>query len=85
MHFYYAPKTGEIDDGPSLVAFPRNETVVSIDNGARNQGPDYLLFLKARKDGKYDPVSGQVDPSFSARELKDPPNAIVELVRQRPN
>ena len=30
----------------------------------------YMLFLKARKDGKYEPVSGQIDSAFSVVELK---------------
>jgi hypothetical protein len=30
------------------------------------------LFLKARKDGRYEPVSGQYDPALSVRELNSP-------------
>lgn len=34
--------------------------------------PNYLLFLRRREDGRYEPVSGQVDPHESAMELLDP-------------
>jgi len=81
VHFRYAPKTVDIDSGPSLVAFSKDESVVSVENGVLIHGPVYLLFLKARKDGRYDPISGQVDPDFSVRELKDPPRDLLERVR----
>ena len=31
--------------------------------------PDYLLFLKRRSDGRYEPVSGQYDSALSCREV----------------
>jgi len=31
--------------------------------------PEYLLFLKKRKDGIYEAESGQMDPGFSVRAL----------------
>ena len=31
--------------------------------------PDYLLFLKLRKDGRFEPLSGQYDSSLSCREV----------------
>ena len=31
--------------------------------------PEYLLFLKKRPDGRFEAVSGQVDPEFSVRTL----------------
>jgi hypothetical protein len=36
------------------------------------QRPQYLLFLKKRPDGRYEAVSGQIDPSLSAREMYSP-------------
>jgi hypothetical protein len=33
------------------------------------QPPDYLLFLKVREDGRFEPVTGQVDSMFSARKV----------------
>jgi hypothetical protein len=34
--------------------------------------PEYLLFLKTRSDGRYEPVSGRVDPELSVREVYSP-------------
>lgn len=34
--------------------------------------PEYLLFLKRRQDGKYEPLSGRVDPALSIREVFHP-------------
>jgi hypothetical protein len=39
-------------------------------NGADADPPHYLLFLKQRKDGKFEPVSGQVDSACSVMLLK---------------
>jgi hypothetical protein len=49
-----------IDDGPLLVAFDIKDA------------PEYLLFLKKMNDGRYEPVSGKIDPRLSARLLSDP-------------
>jgi hypothetical protein len=35
-----------------------------------------LLFLKARKDGRYEPLSGQYDPALSVREMYIPSGAF---------
>ena len=34
--------------------------------------PDYLLFLKKRDDGRYEPVTGQMDAAESVREVSRP-------------
>lgn len=59
----------EVLDGPLLVTF----------RGARKASglwpeasPHYLLFLKKRLDGRFEPVSGQYDPQLSVRELSAP-------------
>ena len=39
--------------------------------------PEYLLFLKKRKDGTYEPVSGQLDASFSVRAMFPPENISI--------
>lgn len=31
--------------------------------------PSYLLFLKHRKDGRYQPVTGQFDSALSCKEI----------------
>lgn len=34
--------------------------------------PEYLLFLKRTADGRLEPVSGQIDPALSVREMHRP-------------
>jgi hypothetical protein len=74
VHFRYAAKgLFTIDNGPMLFEFPKSDRWSRI--GKRFEeavhGPEYLLFLKARKDGKYAPVTGQVDPVRSVRALDE--------------
>jgi hypothetical protein len=52
-------------NGPMLVSFRRAADKTK-------GGPDYLLFLKRRADGRYEPVTGQIDPAFSVREMSWP-------------
>jgi hypothetical protein len=52
----------------------RRMTITSIDGVEVKQDrveprPAYLLFLRARPDGRYEPVTGQVDSTFSARKI----------------
>jgi hypothetical protein len=74
VHFRYDPKVNEpILNGPTLIEFPNSDQIAkSIEGNKRGYGKDYLLFLKLRKDGKCGPVTGQVDPLFSIRELGNP-------------
>jgi hypothetical protein len=90
LHFQYKPGTHPDNDGPGLVSFitkplsidirireseadqlrelePISQNVVSA--------PEYLLFLKQRDDGRYEAVSGQLDPEFSVRALL--PNRLL--------
>ena len=48
-------------NGPGLVHFRTGK-----------KGPSYLLFLKRREDGKYEAVSGQMDPIDSVKLLASP-------------
>lgn len=58
--------------GPGFVAFSPEGSF--LDKATREQvGPDCLLFLRLRKDGKYECVSGQFDPVYSVRWLKRRP------------
>jgi len=64
----------QIKNGPCLVAF-RRSVRVTVEEGGKAGGalrPHYLLFLKARKDGRYEPLSGQYDPALSVREMYTP-------------
>jgi hypothetical protein len=58
VHFAFKPGEPGPDNGPGLMSF---ET---------KQPPDHLLFLRARKDGRYEPVTGEYDPDLSVRELR---------------
>ncbi len=68
-----------IVNGPSLVSFRTNSLKYVIQKEGHagkeveNAGPGtYLLFLRTRADGRFQPVSGQVDPVFSVREIAMP-------------
>lgn len=48
-------------NGPMLISF-------QISDKAR-PSPEYLLFLKRRTDGRFEPVAGQVDSVLSVRQI----------------
>jgi hypothetical protein len=50
-----------IMDGPCFVAFD-----------LAKPASEHLLYLKLMKDGRYEPVSGRVDPELSVRQLTKP-------------
>jgi hypothetical protein len=61
-----------IFDGPQLVEF-RTPVIVGAGKDKRvRPGSEYLLFLKKMKDGRYEPVSGHIDPADSIREVSWP-------------
>jgi len=69
----------EMNDGPMLVSFRTNNLsyLVQKEGHAGEQvnvsGPaTYLLFLKASADGRFQPVSGKIDPALSVREMTTP-------------
>jgi hypothetical protein len=71
---YRLPKGVGIINGPSLVKFRKDGvTLKGTINGTAFKGgigrPDYMLFLRLRPDGRYEPVSGEIDPVLSIREL----------------
>jgi hypothetical protein len=78
-HFRYKDGAVRYNDGPGLVDFLKEPLKIEV---KQNQGlrkisqPEYLLFLKKRKDGGYDPVSGQLDANFSVRVMFPPDNII---------
>ena len=53
-----------IRNGPLLVAFETKDA------------PEHLLFLKSLKDGRFEPVSGRIDPRLSVRKLSFPPEEL---------
>jgi hypothetical protein len=78
FHFKFEePKKGLEDraiiNGPNFVAFRTRPAPVKL--GKDKQffpAPEYLLFLKHMKDGRYEPVSGQIDPDRSVRQVSGP-------------
>ena len=87
-HFRYKEGVVRYNDGPGLVAFLKEPLQIEVKQNVKKKGklhqqrqelrkisqPEYLLFLKKHKDGKYEPVSGQLDASFSVRTLFPPDN-----------
>lgn len=76
-----------IPDGPLLVSFKRGPIKVQLsdlegDMSESTVVPEYLLFLRSRKDGRYEPVAGRVDPELSVRELYPPLQS--RLHKQKP-
>jgi hypothetical protein len=60
----------QVVDGPVLVAFRTGSTKLKAKGYAKtSQRVQYLLFLKVRKDGRYEPVTGEFDSGQSAREV----------------
>jgi hypothetical protein len=62
-----------IINGPLLVAFrSKARRIAGKGKAVMEAAPEYLLFLKRGKDGRYEPVSGQIDPALSVREIHRP-------------
>jgi len=72
------PKSSMIVDGPNLVAFRTGPVTAGPGNSKRiiTPAPEYLLFLKKMKDGRYEPVSGHIDPVDSIREVSRPHDKV---------
>jgi hypothetical protein len=68
-----------IENGPVLASFRktgRRLEINSVDGVEHRMDveegtPHYLLYLKKRSDGKYEPISGQIDSAFSVRKLSE--------------
>ncbi len=76
------PKKGAetpiLEDGPGFVAFrAKPATVREGDVRVVLPEPEYLLFLKRLRDGRYEPVSGRVDPKFAVREMSEAPQRAL--------
>lgn len=73
LHFQLEPGV-LIENGPCLVTFRTKGVQIKTEENAKIfvGVPEYLLFLKARKDGRYEPLSGQYDPALSIREMYHP-------------
>ena len=66
-------------DGPLLVKFRLDAVHLDSKSAHFDLGPpDYLMFLKSRQDGRFEPISGQVDSELSVREVFYPLPAGIE-------
>ena len=84
LHFSYKKGALPYEDGPSLVTFLKKPVIIEVKSKEEGKSkelqlkrtgnslvspPEYLLFLKQREDGNYEPVSGQLDAALSVRAL----------------
>ena len=82
LHFKFGePKKGVkpedaqiIINGPLFVYFRTGGYKMSLGDSMRTYytAPDYLLYLRALKDGRYEPVSGKINPQLAVRMLTEP-------------
>lgn len=71
-----APHLIDVRVGPKSETEPEEE-FVSMSN---SETPEYMLFLKRMLDGRYEPVSGQVDPVMSIRKVSAPPEVEKQKI-----
>jgi hypothetical protein len=84
---YRLPNGVLLKDGPLLVSFCNAplDLKVTIKNEAFEASlgrPEYMLFLRVRPAGRFEPVSGQVDPALAVRELHEPEGFLSKLGRK---
>jgi hypothetical protein len=73
---YRLPAGRTVVNGPLLVTFPTTRLLIKSSRAKTSLAPPrYLLFLKRRGDGRYEAVSGQIDPALAVRELSRPGSA----------
>ena len=87
IHFKYKQGAQPYNDGPGLVSFFHRPVSIEVRQTEEESGtskeslqlrenriskPEYLLFLGKRENGKYEPVSGQMDAAESVRILASP-------------
>ena len=65
-----------VQNGPLLVTFRTKGRTIQGSGSDQYRvelpAPQYLLFLKAAPDGLLEPVSGQIDPVLSVKEIHAP-------------
>ncbi|QEG40184.1 hypothetical protein [Roseimaritima ulvae] len=65
---------------PSTIRIRRKTVNPSVDNKAT-----YLVYLSARDDGKYEPVTGHIDPAQSMRRLVTEVEDMNASILPKPN
>ena len=74
-----------LEDGPMLVEF-RTEGLFANIGDQKNvilSTPQYMLFLKKLTDGRYEPISGHIDPAFSVFELNNASDKLSDGMDNR--
>lgn len=56
-------------NGPLFVAFRHGDLIMKWKDGNVATPIEYLLFLRKRDDGRFELVSGQIDPDLAVREM----------------
>jgi hypothetical protein len=79
---YRPPEGTDFVNGPLLVTIRTEEPSAKDGEKRERLRPEYLLFLRARPDGRFEPVSGQIDPALSVRELQSPECFFVPTARK---
>ena len=92
LHFSYKKGATPYEDGPNLVSFLKKPVMIEVKSKEEGKAqelkpkqagksvdspPEYLLFLKQRKDGMYEPVSGQLDAALSVRTIF--PSGVIKV------
>jgi hypothetical protein len=72
------PTGVKVSDGPLFVSFRTGPCTIRTDSGRKISigAPTYLLFLKEFVDGRYEFVSGRIDPELSVQEMHQPIKAL---------
>ncbi len=65
---------------PSTIRMRQKTVNPSVDNKAT-----YLVYLSARDDGKYEPVTGHIDPAQSVRRLVTEDEDMNASILANPN
>ena len=86
LHFRL-PDGVDVNNGPLHVSFPPKGLLLSGKVKGRAfemklTRPEYMLFLRLRADGRYEPVSGQIDPALSVREMFSGTTVFSKLGRK---
>jgi hypothetical protein len=67
------PDGTRINQGPFLGELKSQPISHPQPDGTRRSGPpEYMVFLKKRDDGRYEPTSGPLDSAYAFRELRIP-------------
>lgn len=79
LHFSYSTNVSVIVNGASFIQFftgPLQYEKRALKNGkpvggvtSYQQPPEWIVFLKRRSDGRFEPVAGHCDSAHSFREL----------------